>query len=168
MLFVFLYLAAAVLANLSAMYFGPVSTPINAFLLISLDLTARDRLHEAWQGRNLWVKMAALIITGSALTYLINAGALRIAVASSVAFIAAGVADTIVYQVLRKHPRLLKINSSNAVSATVDSFLFPTIAFGGFIWRATLGQLIAKVFGGYLWALLLTKTVWKEPAKASA
>ena len=45
------------LANLSVAYFGPVSTPINAFLLIAFDLVSRDSLHERWNHKNLWLKM---------------------------------------------------------------------------------------------------------------
>jgi hypothetical protein len=57
-----LYLAAIVAANLSVAYFGPASTIVNAFLFIGLDLTARDRLHDAWHGRGLAWKMTLLII----------------------------------------------------------------------------------------------------------
>lgn len=161
-----LYLAAAIAANFSVMFFGPISTPFNAFVLIALDLVTRDMLHERWH-RHLWRNMFLLILAGSVITYLLNAGAVRIAVASTVAFLATGVADTVMYHLLRRFPRLKRVVGSNVVSALVDSILFPTIAFGGIIWWATLGQWAAKVLGGYLWALLFTKTIWREtPAKA--
>ncbi|MCZ2895188.1 hypothetical protein MTR01_14260 [Burkholderia thailandensis] len=56
-----IYIAAVVAANLSVAHFGPASTPINAFLLIGLDLAIRDRLHLNWRGRALWARMFALI-----------------------------------------------------------------------------------------------------------
>ena len=40
-----IYAAAMIGANLSVAAFGPVVTPINAFLLIGLDLALRDWLH---------------------------------------------------------------------------------------------------------------------------
>ena len=159
---VILYLVAVVAANLSTAHFGPIATPFNAFFLIALDLTTRDGLHERWQGKHLWWRMLLLIVCGGALSWAINGDTLRIAFASCCAFVAAGVADAIVYQVLFERTRFVKVNGSNIVSATVDSFLFPTIAFGGFIWWATMGQLFAKIAGGYLWSLILRKVLWKE------
>lgn len=159
---IILYLIAVVGANLSTAYFGPISTPFNAFVLVALDLTTRDGLHERWQGSRLWLRMFLLIAAGGFLSWLLNNDAGTIAIASCISFIAAGFADAIVYQLLFKHPRFVKLNGSNVVSSTVDSFLFPTIAFGGFIWWATFGQLFAKIVGGYLWSLVLQKLLWKE------
>ena len=159
---VLLYLGAAVAANLSVLYFGPISTPFNAFFLIALDLTTRDGLHERWHGKYLWWKMLGLIAAGGFLSWLVNRDTARIAIASCIAFIAAGIADAVVYQLLFKRSRFVKLNGSNIVSATVDSFLFPTLAFGGFIWWATVGQLFAKIVGGYVWSLVLRKVLWKE------
>lgn len=160
-LLIVLYLSAAVAANFSVLIFGPISTPINAFVLIALDLVTRDALHERWH-KHLWRNMFALIATGSVITYIINADAVRIAVASTVAFLATGITDTVVYHALRRFPRLKRVVGSNAVSALVDSIVFPVIAFGGPIWWVTLGQWVAKVLGGYFWAVILTKTIWKE------
>ena len=47
------YLAAAVAANLTIQYLGPAAMPLVAFLMIGLDLTSRDYLHEAWEGKGL-------------------------------------------------------------------------------------------------------------------
>jgi len=41
---VFGYLGAITLANLSLLWFGPSAAIVNAFLLIGLDLTLRDRI----------------------------------------------------------------------------------------------------------------------------
>ena len=55
------YLGAIILANLTLLWFGPSAAIVNAFLLIGLDLSLRDRLHEAWSGKALWAKMLVLV-----------------------------------------------------------------------------------------------------------
>lgn len=152
-----LYLAAIVLANLSSATFGPGASVVNAFLFIGLDLTARDRLHDAWHGRGLVWKMAALIAGGSILSWLFNAGAGRIALASCAAFGAAAIVDTLAYHLLRGRAHLVRVNGSNVPSALVDSLVFPTLAFGGFLPWVTLGQFAAKVLGGAIWSLILRR-----------
>lgn len=152
-----LYLAAIVAANLSVAAFGPSISIVNAFLLIGLDLSTRDALHERWQHRHLLPKMAALVVAGSAISWLLNRDAARIAIASAVAFGAAAIVDTVVYHLARRSSRLTRMNASNSVSAAVDSLLFPTIAFGGFLPWITLGQYVAKVGGGAIWAWILNR-----------
>lgn len=153
-----LYLSAIIAANLLVTYFGPAVTVINAFLFIGLDLTTRDALHEAWRGRELWIKMASLIATGSLLSYLLNANAGPIALASFVAFGAAGVADALVYQALGDKARMLRINGSNVVGAAVDSLIFPALAFGWpLLWSIVIGQFVAKVVGGFVWSVVLRR-----------
>ena len=157
MFFIALYLVAIVLANLTVAWFGPKMVIVNAFLFIGLDLTARDYLHEAWHGKGLLWKMTLLIGAGSAITYVLNKDAAQIAIASFAAFACAAVADTIAYQLLRDRLYLIKINGSNVVGAAVDSLIFPTLAFGVFMPWIVLGQFAAKVWGGFLWSLLLSK-----------
>lgn len=157
MLYIGLYLVAIVLANLVTTSFGPTASIVNAFLFIGLDLTARDKLHEAWHGDNLFLKMAALIAVGSALSWVLNRDAGPIALASFVAFGAASAVDTVMYQWLYKMPWRVKVNGSNLASAAVDSLVFPTLAFGGVMWSITIGQFAAKVFGGFIWSLILGK-----------
>lgn len=153
---VIVYLAAIVAANLSAAYFGPASTIPNAFLFIGLDLTARDKLHEQWQSGRTW-KMLLLIATGGALSYLLNAGAGQIAVASCIAFAAAALVDWLVYSALAQESRVWRVNGSNVVSAAVDSLLFATIAFGAFMPMVVAGQWLAKVVGGWVWWWVLNR-----------
>lgn len=155
MIYIIMYLGAIVLANLVTARFGPTASIINAFLFIGLDLTSRDKLHEAWHNNGLIWKMGLLIAFGSLLSWLLNRGAGRIALASFIAFACAAVVDTIVYQILRKQKYMVKVNGSNIFSAAVDSIIFPTIAFGGFLPWITLGQFAAKVFGGAIWAFIL-------------
>lgn len=145
-----IYALAMVLANLSVAAFGPVVTPINAFLLIGLDLTLRDWLHvrlKSWQ-------MLALIVATGVLTYLLNPAAGMIAVASSVSFTAAAIVDWGVFSKM-KGSWIRRANGSNVAAATVDSMLFPTIAFGALLPHIVAMQFLAKVAGGVFWAWLI-------------
>lgn len=165
-LYIVLYLLAAVLANLSVAIFGPSSTIVNAFLFIGLDLTSRDKLHDAWGGKWLWPKMFALIAAGSFISWLLNKDAAQIAIASLVAFGCAGVVDALTYQVLHKQPWMIKTNGSNLFSAAADSLIFPTVAFGSFMPLIVLGQFAAKVAGGFVWAVIISQIRSKKINKA--
>lgn len=166
MIYVVMYLVAIVLANLTVAAFGPQMVIFNAFLFIGLDLTARDRLHDAWRGNRLFVKMAALIAAGSLLSWILNRNAGQIALASFVAFAAAATVDAIVYHVLGRYPRWLRINGSNIPSALVDSVIFPTLAFGQLLIPIVLGQFVAKTLGGLVWSLILSWTEQYSMIKA--
>ncbi|RJR46039.1 MAG: VUT family protein [Desulfobacteraceae bacterium] len=155
MLAVLIFLAAITAANLSAAYFGPAATVVNSFILIGFDLSLRDRIHEAWHGHGLALKMFLLVVAGAAITYIINSNAGMIGVASVVAFAAALIVDAILYQMFFQKKRILKMNYSNLGSSAVDSILFPTIAFGVLMPWIVLGQFAAKVGGGFLWSLVL-------------
>lgn len=150
-----LYLVAIVVANLLVAAFGPAISIVNALLFIGFDLTTRDALHEAWQGRNLLWKMGALIATGSLLSYLLNAAAGPIALASLTAFGISAALDAVIYSLLGERRYLIKVNGSNVVSAAADSLIFPTLAFGVLLPWVVLGQFVAKVAGGAIWAWLL-------------
>jgi uncharacterized PurR-regulated membrane protein YhhQ (DUF165 family) len=153
------YLAAIMAANLLVVQFGPSIAIVNAFLFIGLDLTTRDYLHEAWRGWWLWGKMLLLISAGSILSYLLNRNTGSIALASFVAFAGAGLADTVIYWLLGKKSRFLKINGSNVISAIVDSLIFPILAFGyPILWGIVIGQAIAKIGGGFIWSLIIERT----------
>jgi len=146
------YAAAMVFANLSVAMFGPSITPVNAFVLIGLDLALRDWLHvrlKVWQ-------MAALISATGALTYVLNPATGQIAVASSCAFIAAALVDWGVFARLRGS-WLFRANGSNIVGAAVDSILFPTIAFGMLMPHIVVMQFMAKVIGGAAWTWLIKR-----------
>jgi len=160
-----MYLAAVVLANLTVARFGPSSAIVVAFLFIGLDLTSRDKLHDAWGGKWLWPKMFALITIGSLLSWFLNRNAGMIAVASFVAFACSGVVDAITYQFLHKQAWMVKVNGSNIFSAAADSLIFPTIAFGSFMPLIVLGQFAAKVVGGFVWALIISFVKSKQTHK---
>jgi queuosine precursor transporter len=157
MIYVFLYLVAIVLANLSIYFFGEVMLFINAFLFIGLDLTARDKLHSKWHNDGLFWKMSLLVLSGSLLTVLFSLGAWKIALASFLAFFLAGIVDSLVYHKLINKSFFVRVNGSNIPASLTDSIVFPTIAFGGFSLYFTLGQFLAKVLGGMFWGYIIGK-----------
>ena len=151
------YLLAVVSANLTIAAFGPGLAPLVAFLFIGLNLSARDRLHDLW-GRNVGRNMLLLIAAGGLLSYLLNAGAARVALASVAAFALSETADALVYHARRHRPYLERSNTSNVLGAAVDSLIFPVLAFGGFPLAIIALQFVAKVAGGLVWSLLLNAT----------
>lgn len=160
---ILIYAAAMTLANLSIAAFGPSVTPINAFILIGLDLALRDWLHvrlKPWQ-------MGALIACTGLLTYTLNPDAGMIAIASSVAFTTAALVDWATFTRLRGS-WLYRANGSNVVGAAVDSLLFPTIAFGALMPGIVAAQFVAKIAGGALWVWLLSKRINHASARAAA
>jgi len=156
-LLIVVYLIAIVAANLSVAYWGATASIYNALILVALDLTARDGLHELWHKKNLWLKMLALIGTGSFISFLLNYDALLIAVASFSAFALAGLSDTVVYALLGDKSKLVKMNGSNVVSGTVDTTAFVIIA-GLPLWVIP-AQILAKIFGGAFWSVLINKFI---------
>lgn len=152
-----LYIAAIVAANLSVAAFGPWVSPINAFLLIGLDLALRDHLHDRWKGPGLWPKMLGLICVAGAISYALNPAAGIIALASVAAFCLSGAADAVTYHLLRDRPFMQRSNGSNAAGAAVDSLVFPTIAFGGLMPHIVALQFVAKLAGGAVWSYI----VWR-------
>lgn len=159
MFYVCVYISAIVLANLSVAAFGPLISPINAFLFIGLDLSLRDKLHDRWKNEHLWWRMGSMISAAGLISYLLNPAAAKIAIASAVSFVFAAIVDTIVYQLLKHKTYLQRSNGSNVAGAFVDSLIFPALAFGGFLWHITLLQFAAKVFGGAVWSWAFRKIV---------
>ena len=147
------YISAICAANLLVAYFGPWITPINAFVLVGLDMVLRDILHERYGV----LRSVFLSVLAGAISYAINPAAGIIAIASMVAFIAASLANAWVYQLLISKPWLKKSNAGNVAAAAVDSGLFPVIAFGAFMPGIVVGQFVAKVGGGFVWSMLLRK-----------
>ena len=154
---VLIYLVAITAANLIILQFGPVATIPVAFTLIGLDLVLRDKLHDAWRGNHLFLKMLALIVAGGGISYLINSGAAQIALASAIAFSGAMVVNALVYSMLIDRKWMIRSNGSNMPAAMVDSILFPTIAFGMFMPHIVLGQFAAKVLGGLFWSWIVKR-----------
>lgn len=130
-------------------------------LFVGPVLTIRDRLHDLLGTRDI----IFLILEASLVSWMVggltNQGLLQsVSLASAVAFVASElVADTGVYAALAGRPWIVRVLLSNLVSAPVDSVLFIGLAFGTFIdlpfwtgWQLMVGQSVAKVVVGALWA----------------
>jgi uncharacterized PurR-regulated membrane protein YhhQ (DUF165 family) len=154
---VIVYVCAIALANVTVALFGPAWSVANAFVLIGLDLSLRDYLHDGFRGRRA-VKLGAMIVAGGLLGYAVDPGSGRIAVASAVAFIVSATADSLAYHLLRRREWITRANGSNVAGAGVDSILFPALAFGlPLLWPIVLGQFVAKLAGGAVWSLVLER-----------
>lgn len=149
-----IYALAMTGANLSVAALGPAVTPINAFLLIGLDLALRDLLHT----RLTQIQMAGLIAGTGCVTYLLNPAAGMIAVASASAFTAAAIVDWAVFSRV-SGSWFKRSNASNVAGAAVDSLVFPTIAFGALMPQIVLMQFVAKVAGGAVWAYIINRNL---------
>lgn len=146
------YAATIVVANLLVAQFGPVITPVLAFVCIGLDLALRDWL----QLRLTRWHMAALILGTGALTFALNPAAERIALASAASFVLAATADWLTFNTLAGS-WLRRSIGSNVAGAAVDSLVFPTLAFGALLPGIVAAQFVAKTAGGALWAWLLSR-----------
>lgn len=151
-----LYLAAIVAANQIITAYGPSAVLYVGAGLIAFNLVARDALHDAFAEHRL-PKMAALILTGAVLSYVLNADAAKIAIASAAAFTASEAVDAISYHVMRWRPWLERCNTSNVLSATVDTIVFFQLAFGGVPIALAFAQVCAKVAGGVVYSLLMER-----------
>lgn len=157
MIYAGIYIAALVAANLLVAWLGVWFSLVNAFVLIGLDLSLRDKLHDLWEGDKLPIKMGGLIATASVVSYAINPATGMIAFASLAAFCLSMVADSLAYQYLKDKDWMVRVNGSNIAGSAVDSVVFPTIAFGGLMLEIVALQFIAKVGGGYIWSKILEK-----------
>jgi uncharacterized PurR-regulated membrane protein YhhQ (DUF165 family) len=152
-LFVFLYAAAIVTANLLVATFGPSITPINAFFLIGMDLALRNILAL----RINKTQMICMIIGTGAVSYLLNPASGMIAIASCASFVVASVVDWMTFNTVTG--RWFKRNlAGNTAGALVDSIVFPTLAFGHLIPVIVAAQFLAKVVGGSFFGWIFTKT----------
>ena len=152
---VYIYIGSLTLANLLVAWLGPWFSPINAFVLIGLDLVLRDKLHDRWQGDRLALRMFGIIAAAGLLSWVINKDAGMIAIASVVSFMVAMTVDALIYQKLKNRPWFQRANGSNIGGAATDSVLFPTIAFGSLMPEIVALQFFAKVAGGFIWSLII-------------
>ena len=157
MIYAGIYIAALVAANLLVAWLGVWFSLVNAFVLIGLDLSLRDKLHDLWDGEKLPIKMGGLIATASVVSYAINPATGMIAFASLAAFCLSMVADSLAYQYLKGKDWMVRVNGSNVAGSAVDSVVFPTIAFGGLMLEIVALQFIAKVGGGYIWSRIFKR-----------
>jgi hypothetical protein len=148
-----IYIVALVVANLLVATIGPWFSIVNSFVLIGLDLTLRDKLHDKWNGNPL--KIGGLIAVAGLVSYLLNPASGQIAIASVIAFTLSMLADSFVYQKLKDKTWEKRTTGSNLAGATVDSLTFPTIAFGGLMPEIVAMQFVSKVVGGIIWSFIL-------------
>lgn len=153
MIYPLIYIAALVAANLLVSFIGPWFSVVNSFVLIGLDLTLRDKLHDKWDGNPF--KIGALIAVAGAISYLLNPASGQIAIASVVAFCLSMAADSFVYQKLKSQTWEKRTTGSNLAGAALDSITFPTIAFGGLMPEIVAMQFVSKVVGGFIWTKLI-------------
>lgn len=158
---ILVYAIAMTLANLSIAHFGPWVSPINAFVLIGLDLALRDWLHVRLKAR----QMLALIGASGALTYALNPSAQHIVIASVAAFTLAALVDWQAFSRL-SGSWLRRSLGSNVVGAVVDTAVFSSLAFVllapspkplAVVAVISGWQLLAKVAGGSLWAWVISR-----------
>lgn len=156
------YAIAMTVANMLVATFGPSISPINAFVFIGFDLALRDWLQIKLKP----AQMGALIAGTGFLTYALDQSAGIIAIASAVSFTVAALVDWAVFTKI-KGTWLFRANSSNVAGASVDSLVFPTIAFGGFMPEIVAMQFVAKIAGGAIWTYLLNKNMEQMNATRS-
>lgn len=158
---ILIYAAAMTVANLTIAHFGPWVSPINAFLLIGLDLALRDWLHMRLRAG----QMLALIGVSGALTYALNPSAQHIVIASAAAFTVAALVDWRVFARMTGS-WLERSWWSNLAGAAVDTVVFSTLAFWllspapkplEVVAQIAMLQFAAKLAGGSLWAWALNR-----------
>lgn len=157
-----IYAAAMTVANLTIAHFGPWVSPINAFVLIGLDLALRDWL----QVRLKAYQMLTLIMASGALTYALNPSVQNIVIASAAAFTLAAMADWQTFTRLNG-TWLRRSIGSNIVGAGVDTVVFLSLAFVllsnspmpmEVLAKIAILQFTAKASGGAVWAWIISKT----------
>lgn len=161
MILILIYIFSISSANISVSYFGPESSIINSFLFIGLDLSLRDKLHEVFSKQNLFLKMSLLIIFSGFISYVVNPASGLIALASVISFILSSSVDSFFYNLFSLKTYIKKSNISNFFSSAVDSIIFPLIAFGSFLPIIVIYQFSAKILGGFIFSLLISKILHK-------
>src|SRR5690625_1036018 len=126
------YVAATLLANFTLDSF----IPLGDFFLVNvgtlffgLTFTQRDRLHR--YGRRAVYAMILLAASTNVLLAASLGTPLRFVAVSFITILLAEAADTEVYQRLLERRWLVRVASSNAVSAPLDTVLFTLLAFWG-------------------------------------
>ena len=149
-----LFLGSAVSANIAVNAWGQPALVFTAWVLIPFDLLTRDILHDRWRGPALWKRMALLILLGALLTCAASWDARQVALASFLAFAASGATNAAVFHRLLHRTRYFRMNASNLFAASVDSIVFPVVAFGaaGTSGALCFAQATSKFVGGLLWS----------------
>lgn len=165
---ILIYASAMTLANLSIAHFGPWVSPINAFVLIGLDLALRDWLHVRLRA----LQMLSLIGASGLLTYAFNPSAQHIVIASAAAFTLAALVDWQAFSRL-SGSWLRRSLGSNVFGAVVDTVAFSALAFvllspspkpWDVVAQIASLQFAAKLAGGSMWAWVLSRVIGRVPS----
>lgn len=153
------FVALVVASNWLTAHFGLVGGFVTAGTFTAgLVLAARDAVRE-YGGA--WSALACVAI-GAALSAVMAGPAL--ALASGAAFALSELADTAVYEPLRRRSRTRALAWSNLIGSVVDSLLFLWLA--GFpVWPAVVGQVAVKwavCVGLPLLALGVARAVFRD------
>ena len=137
------FAACVTAANLLTARYGliPVGFGLSATAgtwAAGLCLTARDWVHDAAGRTAVLAAIAAGALAGAA------TASPRLAVASAAAFVASELADTAVYQPLRRRSWAAAVAASNTIGALVDTLLFLHLAGFTVTGAVLAGQLTAK------------------------
>ena len=132
------FIALVVASNWLTARFGLVGGLVAAGTFTAgLVLAARDAVRET---AGIWASLACIAAGVAASAFMAGPA---LALASGAAFALSELADTAIYEPLRKRSKLRALAWSNLVGAVVDSVLFLTLA--GFpLWPALGGQIAVK------------------------
>lgn len=146
-----IYLLVFTLANFIVLWFGENGLILTALLLIPFDFVMRCMFHERWSGIELILKLGALVVGSSLITYLINEDSKNIAFGSVAGFVSAQIAAGVFYQLVIKKSFLIKVNGSDSIAIVFDSIVFQLVAFGVIVPNITFSQIALKLIGGLFW-----------------
>jgi uncharacterized PurR-regulated membrane protein YhhQ (DUF165 family) len=134
-----MFVALVVASNWLTARYGLVAGFVTAGTFTAgLVLAARDAAREVG---GVWLAFACIAV-GCALSVVMSTP--QLAVASGAAFAISEVADTLVYEPLRRRGRIAALGWSNLAGSIIDSFAFLLIA--GFpVWPAVAGQVAVKL-----------------------
>lgn len=170
------YVVATVLANYTFDSFLPLG---NFFLVnvgtffFGVTFTQRDRVHRFGRGRVYLMILVAAI--ANVLMSLFLGTSLRYVLVGFLAIVASETADTEIYARLVGRRWFVRVASSNAVSAPLDTVLFTTLAFAGegfatiaWMLRVIATDVVVKYLSGLLAAVqLLGGPSSPQPAESS-
>ncbi|MDZ7707130.1 MAG: VUT family protein [Trueperaceae bacterium] len=159
------YAAATLLANYTLDAFLPVGPwfLVNVgTLFFGVTFTQRDRVHR-YGRRAVYAMIFAAAVMNVAAALSVGTP-LRYVAVSFLAIVVSEAADTEVYQRLVRRRWLVRVLSSNAVSAPIDTILFTVLAFAGapfatagWMVQVIVTDVMVKYGSGFLTALALLR-----------
>lgn len=149
-----LYVAIFTVANLVVYSCGAWVIPITTSACVAANMMLRDRV---FCGRGLKFSVA-IAATAGLCTFLINHGALTVAVASfSTVVVGAFVAGS-VFKLLKNKMAIEKARPiANTCSAITDSLLYPTVAFMAFLPVVSAQMFASKFLSVLLYTYIVNK-----------